>query len=67
MNRRWIRRSASGPVTSYLQVEKRSQMPVPVRIASYSSFGSVPSCIVQGQPSSHSELGALGDVPVVQR
>ena len=48
VNRRWIRRAASGPVTSYLQVEKRSQMPVAVRTASYSSLGSAPSCIAQG-------------------
>ncbi len=52
VNRRWISRSASGPVTSYLQVEKRSQMPVPVRTASYSASGSAPSCMYQGQPSS---------------
>ena len=42
VNRRWISRAASGPVTSYLQVENRSQIPVAVRIASYSSIGSPP-------------------------
>src|SRR5262245_5219919 len=52
VNRRWISRPASGPVTSYLHVEKRSQIPVAVRIASYSTPGSVPSCIAQGYPSS---------------
>jgi hypothetical protein len=59
VNRRWIRRAASGPVISYLQVEKRSQIPVPVRIASYSTAGSVP---VLDQ-----HLGAPRLVPVRQR
>ena len=67
VNRRWISRAASGPVTSYLQVEKRSQMPVPVRIASYSAIGSPPWSMVQGNPSSHIDVGPVGDVPVVQR
>src|SRR3954449_4569421 len=52
VKRRWINRVASGPVTSYLHVEKRSQIPVPVRIASYSSSTGVPSSIAQGNPSS---------------
>ncbi len=53
VKRRWMRRAASGPVTSYLQVEKRSQMPVPVRMASYSAIGSPPWSMFQGNPSSH--------------
>ncbi len=52
MNRRWIRRPASGPVTSYLMVEYRSQRPVAVRIASYSFCAVSPTVMAQGHPSS---------------
>src|SRR6266566_3676045 len=52
VNRRWTSRPASGPVTSYLDVEYRSHRPVAVRIASYSASGSVPTLIAHGQPSS---------------
>ena len=47
VNRRWIRRPASGPSTSYLHVEKRSHKPVPERIASYSPTTS-PNPFVHG-------------------
>ena len=67
VNRRWIRRAASGPVTSYLHVENRSHSPVAVRMASYSLRAVSPSCIVQGQPSSQMISAAVRDVPVVQR
>ena len=67
VNRRWINRPASGPVTSYFTVEKRSQRPVAVRIASYSFWAVSPTVMAQGQPSSQMMLGPGGQLGVVQR
>ena len=67
MNRRWISRPASGPVTSYLIVEKRSHSPVAERIASYSFWAVSPTVMAHGHPSSQMMSAPAAGLDVVQR